>query len=128
MSVLRDGKPITLEVKVGELADNSRHDSGSTMPEEHGKLGITVENITPEAANAMNLDANHGALVTEVKPGSPADENGVRPGDVIREINHMAVNNVNDLLAVTRNLKEHASVLLRVQRQQQSMYLAFELS
>lgn len=128
VAVLRDGKPLTLDVKVGLRADNEAGPASSKESEDHGKLGITVENVTPDAARAMNLDVSHGALVTEVKPGSPADENGIRPGDVISEINHMPVNNVNDLLAVTRNLKSGATVLLRVQRQGGSMYMAFELS
>ena len=66
--------------------------------------------------------------MTEVKPGGPADEAGVQPGDVIRVINHTSVHNTTDLLAVTRTLKSGASVLLRVERQGQSLFLAGTLS
>jgi serine protease Do len=128
VQVLRNGSPLSLEVRVGERPEEVAQNLGSSQDAEHGKLGITVENITPEAARELNLSSSKGVLVTEVKPGSPADDGGVQTGDVIHEINHMPVNNANDLLAVIRNLKAGSNVLLKIERQGQSMFLAFQLS
>jgi S1-C subfamily serine protease len=91
-------------------------------------LGITVENITPDVAREMNLTSDEGVLVTDVRPGSPADEGGVRSGDVIRAINHVTVKNASDLQAVARDLKSSQTVLLRVSRDGQTMFLAFDLA
>ncbi len=128
VQVLRNGKGMSLEVHVGKRADKVEEADNSSGETEHGKLGITVENITREAAQAMNLTSSRGVLVTDVKQGSPADDAGVRSGDVIREINHVPVNSTSDLLAVTRNLKSGTTVLLKIQRQGQWMFLAFDLS
>jgi serine protease Do len=76
----------------------------------------------------MELNSDKGALVTEVLPGSPADDGGVRPGDVVREINRTPVNKASDLVAAARELKGGANVLLKVERQGQPLFLAFELS
>jgi serine protease Do len=128
VQVLRDGRPLSLEVRVGERPQDVAENLRSPQDTEHGKLGITVENITPEAASELQLSSSKGVLVTEVKPGSPADDGGVQTGDVIHEINHMPVNNASDLLAVIRNLKSGSNVLLKVERQGQTMFLAFQLS
>ncbi len=56
------------------------------MPE----LGLRVQRITPEAARRLGLSSAKGVLVVEVQPGSPADQVGIEPADVIREVNQRA--------------------------------------
>jgi serine protease Do len=128
LKVLRDGNERTFHVSIGERPDDVAQDNGEAQEEQHGRLGITVENITPEVAREMNLSTARGALVTEVRPGSPADEGGVRQGDVIVNINHAPVRSASDLQSAVRGLKQGQTVLLQIDRQGQSMYLAFELS
>jgi serine protease Do len=128
LKVLRDGKMISLEVAVGERPSERAEASQSTDRSEHAKLGVTVENVDPDSARQLNLTSASGVLVTNVQPGSPADEGGVHPGDVIREINHKPVNNVSDLQSVIRSLKAGSTVLLNVIRQGQARFLAFDLS
>jgi serine protease Do len=48
-----------------------------------GWLGVAVQPITPELADAMKLETQEGALVAQVNPGSPADDAGLQRGDVI---------------------------------------------
>jgi len=126
--VLRDGRELVLSVSVGERPDDVAENFKSSKPEEHGRLGITVENVTPEAAQQLSLSSNQGALVTDVKPGSPADDGGLEPGDVIHEINHTAVNRAADLQGIARGLKPGSNVLVKVDRRGQSLFLAFDLS
>ena len=68
----------------------------------HGKvtrgfMGVGVRNMTPELAQTNNLGVNHGALVGQVTSGSPADQAGLKPGDVIVKIGNTNVNNTGDL-------------------------------
>jgi serine protease Do len=129
LKVLRNGREMTFHVSIGERPDDVAQDNVAPREEQRGKLGITVENIPPEAASEMNLSSRTGALVTEVRPGSPADEGGIRPGDVIREINHAPIRNAADVQAVMRDLlRKGQTVLLKVDRQGHSLFLAFELS
>ncbi len=55
-------------------------DSGSVV---RGWLGVAVQPVTRELAESFDLDDKAGALVAQVTPGSPADEAGVKRGDVI---------------------------------------------
>ncbi|MFM8363624.1 MAG: S1C family serine protease, partial [Verrucomicrobiota bacterium] len=52
---------------------------------ERGQIGVIVQPVTPEIAEAIGLKENTGALVGEVAPGSPAARSGLQPGDVILE-------------------------------------------
>lgn len=57
----------------------------------HGKvvrgwLGVTIQDLTPELASAMQLPSSRGVLVTAVEPASPAESAGVRAGDLIEEL------------------------------------------
>lgn len=128
LKVLRNGKEMSFDVKVGERPADVTENFPSSSAQERGKLGITVENVTPEAARQMHLSSTVGALVTEVRPGSPAEEAGVQPGDIIRGVNHATVNNASDLVAATRELKSGDTVRLRVVRNGQTLFLAFDLS
>ncbi len=128
LKILRNSREMYLDVTVGERPHDIAEASNRSEPEQHGKLGIMVENLTPEMAQEMNLSTDRGVLVTEVKPGSPADDAGVRSGDVIHEIDHKSVAKVSDLTAVTRNLRAGSTVLLKVDRQGQTLFLAFELA
>jgi serine protease Do len=128
LKVLRNGKEMSFDVKVGERPADVTENFPSSSAQERGKLGITAENITPEAARQMHLSSTVGALVTEVRPGSPAEEAGVQPGDIIRDVNHATVNNISDLAAATRDLKSGDTVRLRLVRNGQTLFLAFDLS
>jgi serine protease Do len=129
LKVLREGKDLSMQVTVGERpADVAANFPSSTSRQEQGKLGITVENITPEAARQMQLSSNVGALVTEVRPNSPADDVGIRAGDVIRSINNANVANAGDMASATRNLKSGDTVRLRILRNGQNLFVAFDLS
>ncbi|AKF08398.1 HtrA protease/chaperone protein [Sandaracinus amylolyticus] len=57
----------------------------------HGKvvrgwLGVTIQDITPDLASAMGLDAPRGVIVTGIEPGSPAEQAGVQRGDRIERL------------------------------------------
>jgi serine protease Do len=64
---------------------------------ERGHLGVVVQPVTAELAEAFGLKDKNGALVGEVAAGSPADETGLKPGDVIVEINGKKVEDSADL-------------------------------
>jgi serine protease Do len=129
VKALRNGKEMFFDVKIGERpADVSEHFPASSAAQEHGKLGVTVENITPDTARQMHMSSTLGALVTEVRPDSPAEEAGVQPGDVIRNLNQTTVNNASEMVEASRNLKNGDTVRLKVLRNGETLFLAFQLS
>ena len=58
---------------------------------ERGQLGVIVQPVTPDLAEAFGLKENNGALVGEVAPGSPAARSGLQAGDVILEFDSKKV-------------------------------------
>ena len=48
-----------------------------------GRLGVAVQSLTPDLAEALSLDAKEGVVVNGVEPASPADKAGIKKGDVI---------------------------------------------
>jgi serine protease Do len=64
---------------------------------ERGWLGVMIQPVTPEMADALSLDSAHGAMVTEVRPDSPAAQGGVKQGDIILKFAGKAVAGPRDL-------------------------------
>jgi serine protease Do len=88
LGVLRDGKPVTINLTVGQfqkntdVADNSEDDKPQS-----GKLGLAVSDLTPDVKQQINApDQLHGVVIQNVRPASPAEDAGLQPGDVILEV------------------------------------------
>lgn len=92
LGILRDGKPETINVKVGEFHNNTEVASNSGSSSGHGKLGVSVNDLTPEMRQQLNIpDQVKGAAIQSVRPASPAEDAGLAPGDVILEVNRHPV-------------------------------------
>jgi len=62
-----------------------------------GLLGVSIQGLTPRLAEEFSVPANHGAVVTQVTPGSAADQAGIQAGDVIVAVNGHDIRDHNDL-------------------------------
>ena len=125
---IRNQQPVSVTVEVVERpADvNARAES----PEENNnqssgdtRLGVTVQTVTPEMADSMKLTIKSGALVREVAPGTPAQEAGLRHGDVIHRIDQTEVRSAEDLAAAARALKKGDVIAIQVERTGQMTFL-----
>jgi len=121
IKVLRDGKEMTLAITVGEMKDTEVAASG-----QQGELGLAVQPVTPEVAQSLGLDRAEGLVITEVKPGSAADDAGLREGDLITQINRRPVKNLADYNREMAQSKKGQSVLLLVRRGDSSVFLALK--
>jgi serine protease Do len=64
---------------------------------ERGWLGVQIQGVTDEIADGLRLDESRGALIARVESGSPADEAGLKSGDVVLDYNGKDVETVKDL-------------------------------
>ncbi len=64
---------------------------------ERGSLGVDAQDLTPRIAAALGIKAAHGALVTDVLPGSPAAAAGLKPGDLVTSVDGKPVTDAQDL-------------------------------
>jgi len=74
----------------------------------------------------MGLDQRDGLVITEVKPGSAADEAGLQPGDLITQINRRPVKNLADYKREMAASEKGKSVLFLVRRGDNSVFLALK--
>ncbi|MGH8067543.1 MAG: PDZ domain-containing protein [Candidatus Entotheonellia bacterium] len=95
VQVIRNGLERTVQVKVSEMPREPRQAAPEDGTVEPG-LGLTVQELTPELARRLEVPTTQGVVVTGVVEGSPADEVGIRRGDVILEANQQQITNVQD--------------------------------
>ena len=115
IQVVRNGEQMTMDVTVKELPgdktaknDNSSETSSDTLN------GVTVADIDNQARERFDLPKNiQGALVTDVDQNSASFDAGLRPGDVIEEINRKPVTNADDAVKLSDNIKDK-TILLKV--------------
>jgi membrane-associated protease RseP (regulator of RpoE activity) len=81
-----------------------------------GWLGISVQDLSREIAEAMNLRVEGGALVSDVVAGGPAEGAGLRVRDVITQIDSEMVAKANDLVSYLNGKDPGSRVTLRVMR------------
>ena len=93
LQISRDGK--TQDVSV-DLAEFPEKEANATPGESNGGglQGVNVQDLTPDLAQQLNLPAGiHGVVVSDVDPASPAAAD-LQRGDVIQEVNHKPISNV----------------------------------
>jgi serine protease Do len=119
IKVFRDGKVLTLETTIDEMEEKVEM---AKEPSEK-PLGLTVQDITPEIARGLNLEGVTGVVVTQVTPGSPAAEAGMRRGDVVQEVNRKPVENVEDFGQAIEEAKSQESILFLIRRGESSLFV-----
>ena len=130
VEVLRNGSNKTLEVKVKEVPGEERlagNDSDSSGGND-ALQGVGVSDLDAQARQQLNIpDHIKGAVVTEVAPNSASAAAGLKPGDVIMEINHHDVAGANDAVRLTEHARTKTT-LLRVWSKDGSHYVAVDES
>jgi serine protease Do len=119
VNVLRNGKPMTFSVTMGNYDNATANGAGSEPASSGGhhtpKLGLTVEPLTPSLRGQLQLpDSVNGLVVDSVSPGGPAMLAGVARGDVIEQVNQHPVTSVHGLEKQVEATAPGKSVLLMV--------------
>ena len=124
LKIIHEKKEQTIAVKIGELPEEN--DASQKLESRDPEIGVRVQRITPEAARRLGMSSTKGVLVMEVQPGSPAEQIGVEPADVIREVNQRPVNNVSDFERAVRQGRRGDRILLLVQRGDNTVFFALK--
>jgi serine protease Do len=134
LTVLRGGEQKQFALKVAQRPeDENAVARGDFQEQEQGtkeptpKLGLSLDQITPELQSQLGLDGSEGLVVTNVVPDGPADHANLRRGDVILEVNRQPVRKIEDVKAIIAKLKENDLVLLRVRRGDQASFLTLRI-
>ena len=135
LGFVRNGKKQDVSVAVSDRAKlfasrlGEEEDSGEEATPKESKLGLSVQPVTNEFADRLDIPAGKGVIVQDVKPNSFADDVGLTRGDVILEINKQPVNSEDDFTRVSGTLKSGQDVVFLVRqrgagRQDGTIFLA----
>ena len=127
LKLLRNGKPQTLTLALGELTPRGAGSADDDEPragQDGTGYGMSVEPLTREQARQMELDITSGVLVTGVQPSGRAAEAGLRSGDVIDEVDRQHVDSVDALRSALASGDRPA--LLLVHRNGATIFLTLE--
>src|SRR6187402_3556813 len=94
LDLIRDGKAVAADVELGEMPESDAvASSGPSSTQGSALDGIVLENINPQNRQAFEIDdgVKHGVVITRLNPRSNAAHAGLRPGDVILEVNRVPV-------------------------------------
>jgi S1-C subfamily serine protease len=83
---------------------------------ERGRIGVAVQDLTPELAQILNTHRSNGAVIARIDPGSPAQVLGLRTGDLVVAANGTAVHNAAELRNVIRLSRAGDQVTLTIDR------------
>jgi len=116
VEVFRNGKRKTFSVELAKRSDENLAGRGVPQKREEEELGIRVTDLTSEMAQRFNLGETTGVVVVGVESGSKGSEAGVQVGDIIKEINHQAIETGKDYTASMQKIKTGESVNLFIWR------------
>ncbi len=94
---------------------------------ERGYLGVRIQDLTPELAQALGLKEEGGAVVNQVVKGEAADKAGIKEGDVIVEVDGKKIKNANDLRLYIGSLPPGKEVQLRIYRDKKYLTIKVKL-
>jgi serine protease Do len=113
LTVMRDRKTSRLTVKIGEQPGEETVVAAG--PKSAG-LGVTVEELSEEAAQTYGLRGRSGVVVTDVAPDSAAEAAGIKEGDLILEVNRRRVGTVEEFRKAVARLKPGEAVPVQIER------------
>ncbi|MBW1983019.1 MAG: Do family serine endopeptidase, partial [Deltaproteobacteria bacterium] len=120
VGLIREGRERTVTVKIGTMPEKLSELSAPTATE----LGISVQTLTPELADQLDLPKDEkGVVITDVTPGGPGDDAGLRRGDVIKEVNRHSIQSVSEYKDALEEAKGKDTVLFLVRRGSQTFYV-----
>ncbi len=120
--VIRNKQPMEITVSVG-----AHPESELAFNDIQSQLGILVQDLTPELSQQLGLDRDHGVIIKNVDPNSPAQEAGLRRGQIILSVNQKPVNTTEEFFKVMKEVSNQKHVLLQVKAGQVVRYITLDL-
>lgn len=127
IEVVRDLKHLLLTVPLSERRDSA---IVASLPQSRSevKLGLDLQDLTAGLADKFKLRETRGVLITRVEAGSLAHAEGLREGDLIKEVNRADVSSVGEFSAAIAKVRRGDTVLLRVLRENRAFYVVLKSS
>ena len=125
MVVLRDGKRVAIPVVTEQMPSEPTEEKAG-QPERKEWFGLRVSSVTPEVAKQLGLAKAEGVVIEGVEPGSAAQDEGLRKGDIILEVNRQKVQDEKDYGKIMEKVKADEGVLLLVNRRGSTFFITLK--
>jgi serine protease Do len=128
LTIVRDGKQQTIDVRLGELPSKDVQVAQTTPAGKPNVLdGITIGDIDPSIRRQFSLPEDiSGVVVTQIDPESVGAEAGLRVGDVIQEMNRKELTSAEQAVSLSNEIEKEETVLLRVVSKGQSRFVVLK--
>ncbi|MBU1986283.1 MAG: PDZ domain-containing protein, partial [Proteobacteria bacterium] len=122
--LIRQGKQQELTVQVAEQPSDMKTLSGAPEQQQlFQKMGMSLQDLTPELARQFGYAKGQGVLIAGVTPGSPAALAGIQAGNLIEEVNRQPVQSLKELQQVLQKSGDTQDVLLLISSGNRSYYV-----
>jgi serine protease Do len=128
VKIIRDKKTKTIDLTIVEqpksMSQSGEEDGGDSATPTGILSSVDVRDLNEELAGRYGLKSSErGVVIVRVKPGSTAEELGVREGDIVLEVNRQSVTSVKAFERIANKLPKDQAVLLLLKRQGRTIYL-----
>lgn len=125
--IVRDGEEQAIDVEVGGLAANevARVETGAAADGSITLLGMRIADADPAVLSELGLAG--GVVIRDVSLNSPAEEAGVRPGDILTRLGSRPISRVEDLESAAEDLAPGRSVPARLIRGQSPLFIGIRI-
>ena len=123
LKVLREKQTLTVTVVLGEQPSEPSVASAGPPAESAERFGFSVQDLTPELREQLKVPSGSGVVVSGVEEGGPAARGGIRPGDIVSEVNRERVRSVQEFTRALGQMRRGANLLLLVQRDGNSRFV-----
>ena len=115
LNVLRDGKQMTVPVTLGNMEHADEKAENGSAEQGKPRWGLGLQDLSPDLRQQLQAPADvHGAVITDVQPGSAADNAGLQRGDIILEVNRHKVDSAAAVKGALSSVPNGQEVMLLV--------------
>jgi serine protease Do len=130
LDVLRGGKMVHYNIKLSERPQKPTTVKATPpeAPPPHTEpvLGLMIDELTPELADQYKLKVTSGIVVSKVIKGSPADNAGIREGDLVLEVERTKVKTAKDFFESVTHRSDENKLLLRISREDRAFFVVIK--
>jgi len=120
IEIIRDRKEKKIELTIGTMPQEEQ----LAMAGDTTTWGLAVQDLTSELAQRLGLNpGERGVIISSVEPGSPAQEAGLRPGDMVKEVNRQVIQDLRGYNQILAKVKKSEGLLLLVKRHRATSYV-----